>query len=68
LPVRVWPPASTANALPGAAQEVVEHLTTLMRRYIAEGRSTAGAPQKSEAEMSVDKSSVGKKKQRKNVQ
>ena len=33
-----------------------------MRRYIAEGRSTIGAPQKNEAEMSVDESTPGKKK------
>ena len=31
-----------------------------MRRYIAEGRSTLGASQKNEAEMSVDKVSPGK--------
>jgi arylsulfatase A-like enzyme len=37
-----------------ANPEVVERLTVLMRKYITEGRSTIGAPQKNDAEMSVD--------------
>jgi arylsulfatase A-like enzyme len=42
-----------------ANPDVVKRLTTLMNRYIAEGRSTLGAPQKNEANMSVDKASSG---------
>jgi arylsulfatase A-like enzyme len=37
-----------------ANTEVVERLTTLMKKYIADGRSTAGAAQKNEAEISLD--------------
>ncbi len=37
-----------------ANPEVVATLTTLMKKYIADGRSTVGAPQKNEAPMSVD--------------
>ncbi len=48
--------------------EVVEHLTALMKKYIAEGRSTVGAAQKNEAEMSVDKSSPDKKKKGRKMQ
>jgi len=40
--------------------DVVERLTALMRRYIADGRSTLGAPQKNDVDMSVDKVSPGK--------
>lgn len=43
--------------------EVVERLTALMRRYIAAGRSTAGAPQKNDVPMSVDDSPASKLKQ-----
>ena len=43
-----------------ANPDVVARLTTLMRRYIAEGRSTVGAPQKNDADMSVDKASSGR--------
>jgi len=44
-----------------ANSDIVKRLTTLMHRVIAEGRSTVGAPQKNEAEMSVDKASSGGK-------
>lgn len=42
--------------------EVVARLTTLMKKYIADGRSTVGAPQKNDTEISVDESSTKKKK------
>lgn len=42
-----------------ANSDVVKRLTALMHRYITEGRSTLGAPQKNEAEISVDKASTG---------
>lgn len=45
-----------------ANPDVVERLTTLMRRYIAEGRSTIGSLQKNDVEMSVDQSTPGKEK------
>jgi len=46
-----------------ANPDVVERLTVLMRRYIDEGRSTIGAPQKNDEEISVDKVSAdGKEK------
>jgi hypothetical protein len=44
--------------------DVVKRLTTLMNRYISEGRSTLGAPQKNDVEMSVDKSSSGGKEKK----
>jgi arylsulfatase A-like enzyme len=47
-----------------ANPDVVERLTTLMRRYIAEGRSTVGAPQKNDVEMSVDKAGTGGKEKK----
>ena len=47
-----------------ANPDVVERLTTLMRRYIAEGRSTVGAPQKNDAEISVDKAGTGGKEKK----
>lgn len=37
--------------------EVVERLTELMKKCIADGRSTPGTPQKNEAPMSIDNSS-----------
>ena len=52
---------SETNNVAEATPEVVERLTVLMRRYITEGRSTTGAPQKNDASMSVDASSFGKK-------
>ena len=45
-----------------ANPEVVERLGTLMRRYIDEGRSTAGAAQKNSAAFPLDASFSGKKK------
>ncbi len=48
---------NVANANP----EVVKRFTTLMNQYIADGRSTAGAPQKNEASMSLEKTSGAKK-------
>ena len=33
--------------------EIIQRLTTLMRRDIAEGRSTAGAPQKNDEDVSL---------------
>jgi len=47
-----------------ASPDVVKRLTTLMNRYISEGRSTLGAPQKNDVEMSVDKSSSGGKEKK----
>jgi hypothetical protein len=44
-----------------ANPDLVERLTALMRRYIAEGRSTVGAAQKNDVEMSVEKSAAAKK-------
>ncbi|MEO6754161.1 MAG: arylsulfatase [Chthoniobacteraceae bacterium] len=48
-----------------ANREVVGKLTTLMQKYIADGRSTAGASQKNDAEMSFEGSGGGKKKGKK---
>ncbi len=45
-----------------ANPDVGERLTTLMRKYITDGRSTIGAPQKNDAEMSVDKAPGGQEK------
>lgn len=42
-----------------AHPEVVERLTVLMKRYVAEGRSTAGAPQPQEAPITVDATAGG---------
>jgi arylsulfatase A-like enzyme len=47
-----------------ANPDVVKRLTTLMQRYIDEGRSTVGAPQKNDVEMSVDKASSGGKEKK----
>jgi arylsulfatase A len=44
--------------------EVVGRLTTLMRKHIADGRSTAGAPQKNESPISLDGGSGGGKKRK----
>jgi arylsulfatase A len=44
-----------------AHPQVVERLTALMKRYVAEGRSTAGAPQPQEAPITVDATSGGLK-------
>jgi len=54
---------SEANDISGLNTEIVDRLTALMNRTIANGRSTVGAQQKNEAEMSVDKvSTSGKEK------
>lgn len=45
-----------------ANPEVVTRLTTLLRKYMADGRSTAGAVQKNDADISVDGSAAGHKK------
>jgi arylsulfatase A-like enzyme len=42
--------------------EVVDRLAALMRKHIADGRSTPGAPQKNESPLSVDSTPPGKKK------
>jgi arylsulfatase A-like enzyme len=59
---------SEAKNVAEANPEVVEKLTTLMRRYIGEGRSTIGAPQKNDDDLSVDEPSTGKKKKSKAAQ
>jgi hypothetical protein len=53
---------SETKNLAEANPDGVERLATLMKKYISEGRSTVGAPQKNEAPMSVDESSGGKRK------
>lgn len=52
---------SEKNNVAEANPDVVMRLTTLMQKYIVEGRSTAGASQKNEADISVDQSSEGKR-------
>lgn len=47
-----------------ANSDVVKRLTTLMKKYISECRSTVGAPQKNDVEMSVDKTSAGGKEKK----
>lgn len=54
-------PGETGN-LAGTNPEVVERLTTLMKKYIAQGRSTAGASQKNEASVSIEKTTSSKRK------
>jgi arylsulfatase A-like enzyme len=49
-----------------ANPEVVSRLTALMQKYIADGRSTAGAPQKNDIAITLEKSPPGKKKKGKN--
>lgn len=51
-----------------ANPEVVDRLATLMRRYLSEGRSNAGEPQKNDVEMSIEGSSGSKKKKSKKGQ
>ncbi len=53
---------SETKDVAAANPEVVEKLTAMMKKYIADGRSTAGAAQKNEAPMSVDRGSGGVKK------
>ncbi len=52
---------SETKEVSAANADVVQRLTALMMRYIADGRSTAGAAQKNEADISID-GSTGKKK------
>ncbi len=49
------------NNVAEANPEVVARLTALMKKYIAEGRSTVGAPQKNDAPMLLEGSGGGKK-------
>ncbi len=51
---------SETKDIAAANPDVVKRLTALMRRYTDEGRSTLGAPQKNEVNMSVDKASSGR--------
>jgi len=53
---------SETKEVSGANPQVVDRLTTLMRRYIADGRSTPGMPQKNDSPMSIDDPSSGKNK------
>lgn len=55
---------SEKNNVAEAHPEVVERLVALMNKYIAEGRSTAGAPQKNEVAISLAGKS-GKRKSEK---
>jgi arylsulfatase A len=55
--------SETSNVLE-ANPDMAERLTTLMTKYMADGRSTVGAPQKNEVPMSVDGSARGKKKRK----
>jgi arylsulfatase A len=48
--------------LAAANPETVERLAALMRKHIADGRSTPGAPQKNDSPLSVDAPPPGKKK------
>jgi arylsulfatase A-like enzyme len=58
LPTDLGETKNLAEANP----EIVKQLTTLMQKYITEGRSTTGTVQKNEAAMSIDQSSSGKNK------
>ena len=46
-----------------ANAEVVETLTALMRKYVADGRSTAGGAQKNDAAISVDGEKKGEREE-----
>ena len=48
-----------------ANAEVVARLTTLMQKYITEGRSTAGEPQKNDVSMSLEASGTRRKTNKK---
>jgi hypothetical protein len=57
---------SETKNVAGANPEVVGKLTKLIQKYMADGRSTVGVPQKNEAPMSVDGGSgEGKRKDKK---
>ena len=47
-----------------ANPDMVNQLTTQMKRLIADGCSTVGAPQKNDVEMSVDKANTGAKEKK----
>jgi len=49
------------NNVADANPEIVARLTALMKKFIAEGRSTVGTPQKNDVEMSVEATGGGKK-------
>jgi arylsulfatase A-like enzyme len=52
---------SETNDISGLNAEIVDRLTVLMNRTIADGRSTLGAPQKNDAEISLIRASTGDK-------
>ena len=52
---------SEKNNVLAAHPEVAERLTTLMKKYIAAGRSTVGAPQENDARISLDGSARAEK-------
>lgn len=53
---------SETNNIAATNPDVVERLTALLRRYIDNGRSTTGAPQRNDVKMLVDAPAAGKKK------
>ena len=53
---------SETRSVAEANPELVERLTTLMQKYISNGRSTAGVAQRNDAPMSLDGSAGAKKK------
>lgn len=53
---------SEKTNIAGANPEVVARLTALMQKYIADGRSTPGAPQKNDAAINYDSAARPKKK------
>jgi hypothetical protein len=55
--------SETKNVL-AANAEVATRLTALMQRYIAEGRSTPGAAQKNEFDLSITGEAKGKQKKK----
>jgi arylsulfatase A-like enzyme len=50
------------NNVVDSNSDVVERLTALIRRYIDDGRSTAGTPQKNEAAISLESRKGGKRR------
>ena len=64
----IFPPQtdlSEKNNVAAANLEVVTKLTALMQKYIAEGCSTPGEPQKNDVNISVDGTGGKKKKGKK---
>ncbi|HEX8915996.1 MAG TPA: arylsulfatase [Humisphaera sp.] len=53
---------SESKDVAGANPEVVKELTVLMRKYVADGRSTPGAPQRNDAAIPLDGEAKGKGK------